>query len=96
MLTAANKERSDDGGGGSGGGDGVRGGVVRGGGGGGVGSGGAGLEELEGGVFATAARLGPTGLFVGTQARLAQMLLIVVVQLLANDSIRSAVGLGTM
>ena len=53
------------------------------------------MREGEG-LLATAARLGPGGLYVGTQARLAQMLLIVVVQLVANDSIRSAVGLGTM
>ena len=56
----------------------------------------AAAAEEEEGLLATAARLGPEGLFRGTSARLLQMIVIVVVQLLANDAIRSACGLGPM
>jgi hypothetical protein len=41
-------------------------------------------------------RLGPRGLFRGTYSRLTQMTVIVVVQLVANDYIREAVGLGKL
>ena len=54
------------------------------------------LGDEEFGLLEAVRRLGVAGLFRGTQARLVQMLLIVVVQLLVNDSIRAAVGLGTM
>lgn len=41
-------------------------------------------------------KLDLAGLFRGTQARLIQMILIVVIQLLANDAIRESVGLGAI
>ena len=49
-----------------------------------------------GGDLAAAARLGLDGLFRGAGARLLQMTLIVVVQLLANDGIRGLCGLPAM
>ena len=50
----------------------------------------------EEGLLAAAARLGLDGLFRGAGARLLQMTLIVVVQLLANDGIRGLCGLPAM
>ena len=47
----------------------------------------------DGSLCAIAASLGVGGLFRGTQARLVQMLAIVVVQLLVYDSIKALVGL---
>ena len=44
----------------------------------------------------TVSKLGLRGLFRGTYSRLAQMSVIVVAQLVANDFVRSAVGLGQL
>ena len=58
--------------------------------------GGDGAEDaagLELGLITVAQDLGVTGLFRGTQARLLQMIVIVVVQLLVYDSVKSFVGL---
>ena len=48
---------------------------------------------MELGLITVAQDLGVTGLFRGTQARLLQMIVIVVVQLLVYDSVKSFVGL---
>jgi solute carrier family 25 phosphate transporter 3 len=59
----------------------------------GYGGDGDGDKEERNGLLSVAASLGFRGLFRGTQARLVQMLAIVVVQLLVYDSIKAFVGL---
>mmetsp|Transcript_58159 Transcript_58159/g.131784 ORF Transcript_58159/g.131784 Transcript_58159/m.131784 type:complete len:331 (-) Transcript_58159:312-1304(-) len=50
-------------------------------------------EETSAGLLSLAQSLGPAGLMRGTQARLVQMLAIVVTQLLVYDSVKAFVGL---